>query len=195
MFRRLYFTLLELLVVIAIVGSLAGIIGINVTYAIREQRFRSEVDLVVDQLRLAQDLMLIFHANINVVVTLTEERNGFFLELLPKVSLPSPWLKEVSRKRHLRYIQHFNFTGLEREVNQLELKFLSGGSEMSQGVIRLSTHEIDGPGVLTRYIVLPGHPAPISITDDLPNLKDRSEENYNKEITFRTVEAINAKKS
>ena len=190
--RRRCFTLLEILVVILILGSLSGIIGINVTQAVREQRFRSEVDLIADQLRLAQDLMLIFHANISMVITIPDPNKGYILELVPEVVLPSPWLKEVTRKHNLSHIHYINSSQINKERNQLEIKLRSGGSEMPQGTLRLSTGEEDGPRVKTRYIHFAGYPAPIIITESStpPNTNDEA---MNRELTQRTVEAVHAK--
>lgn len=194
MYRRLHFTLLELLIVLAIIATLAGVIGINVTNAIREQRFRSEVDAIVDKLRLAQDLMLIFHSNIDVRIATNENQKGFLIELVPEVVLPLPWLKEVMKPKELLYIHSISFSGLQSEVNELRLHFRSGGSSMSKGALHLSTADHPGPGVLTQYVVLTGSPAPIQVSSTPPEESlNTTEESFYRELTVRTIEAIRAK--
>lgn len=183
--------MLEILLVIAVVGIIAGAIGINVTKAVREQRFDAEVDLVADQLRLAQDLMVIFHANISVVLTVNEKKNGYILELIPDVSLPTPWLNEIQRKNKMSYIHIINYSGLTKEQGQLKLNFRSGGSEMPHGTLRFSTNEIDDSGALTSYIHFPGYPAPISVVKSKTS-PFKGDEEINIEATQRTVEVIRA---
>lgn len=176
--RRSYITLIELLLVIAILGIVAGIVGVNATKAWQEQRFKSEVAQVVDQLRLAQDLMLIFNTNVQFKIAATDDGLEYRLEF--DTPLPQRWSAEINRPHNkLQVVRAFNFEDkLESEDNlksppqdnSTNIVFLSGGSRMSRGIIRISTtDDFDRKDALTRYICLPGVPAPISSTAVLPS--------------------------
>lgn len=175
--RRVYITLLELLLVIAILGLIAGIIGINATKAWQEQRFRTEVSRLVDQIRLAQDLMLIFNASVQVKITKIEGV-GIDAQIVSDTPLPKRWSSEINRPRELlTMIKVINFPDLIEEEdnvilsdvpNQVTVKYLSGGSRISRGLMRISTSNTDHPGALTRYISFPGVPGPIETVVTYP---------------------------
>jgi prepilin-type N-terminal cleavage/methylation domain-containing protein len=192
--RKQPFTLIELMLVLALVATLAGLIGINVGKAMREQRFRSEVDLVMDKLRLAQDLMVLYYANADVVIAMLDNDQGYSLEVTTEVPIPSAMLREIHKQEKLNNIHHISFTGLDRETDKLSLPFRSGGSNMAKGLLRLSNAEIDGPGVWTRYIDLSGYPAPIVASSTKPQPK-KGEEFFLRDLTQRTIEAVRAKQN
>src|SRR4051812_5988961 len=72
--KKLPFTLVEILIVFFILALSIGIIGINIHKAIVQQRFETEVALVLEELRFAQDLMLILDGNFKV--KFEKESNG-----------------------------------------------------------------------------------------------------------------------
>ena len=72
--RRVPFTLLEILLVLSLIALIAGLVGISVHKMYISQRFRNEVSLVVDQLRLAQDMMLILDTDVHVIFS--EDKAG-----------------------------------------------------------------------------------------------------------------------
>lgn len=176
LFRKAYITLLELLLVLAIMGIIAGFIGINASRAVREQRFRSEVEIIVDQLRLAQNLMLIFNSNVSVKFV-GHKDEGIEYRMEFDTPLPKNWSQELNRPHEkLTTVKQINFEDkleFEDMVKVVEIKdgisvkFLSGGSRMSRGLMRISTNERDDiQGALTRYVILMGYPAPITTTTD-----------------------------
>lgn len=160
--RKRTFTLLELMIVLMILALTLGVVGINVGRAVREQRFRSEVDRVVDKLRLAQELMLIGNVGVDVVFEKVKEGVDFRLEV--DGPLTKAWKAEVERPLSpLKAIHWVEFDETVPRVaapeGRLQLQFLSRGSVMSKGLLRLSTSERDDDfGTLTRYICLSGYP-------------------------------------
>ncbi|QLH36565.1 MAG: type II secretion system protein [Parachlamydiaceae bacterium] len=72
-----FFTLIELLIVLMVLALASGVIGFSVHRALREQRFKTEVELVADSLRLAQNLMLIMNADVHVTFKADEKIPSF----------------------------------------------------------------------------------------------------------------------
>ena len=191
--RRRYITFIEIMIIITILVLSLGLIGVNIRSLIKEQRFRSEVGLVVDQLRLAQDLMVVLNADalmkFNIVPT--EVGIRYWIEL--ETNLSAGWKRELMRPRPNLYtikIVEFNDTiSGTKYSNNVELHFLSGGSVMSQGVLRLATEN----GEMERFVCLPGYPRPIvSILDQNsdPGCNPSNEANFAEKLTFYTQREI-----
>lgn len=176
-----YFTLLEILIVMAILALVGGLISIGVNKALVAQRFATEVSLIVDELRLAQDLMLILGTDVRVKFAEDKEHSGnkFGLEL--ETRLPKEIEREILRKHeNLKTVKGVFFKDLNTSQfteGQIDVRFLSKGSVMSRGVMRLATSDEEKPpvGTLQSYICLPGYPNPIFSTED----KDKAEEECN----------------
>lgn len=193
--RRNAFTLLELIIVILIMSLTAGLVGVNVTKAVREQRFKSEVGRVVDKLRLAQDLMLI--ADVGVDVMFTKENDGVNCWLEVDGPLTKQWKGEIERPSALLRAVHwveFQETVPRQGApeGKLQLQFLSRGSVMSRGLLRLSTSRSDDEyGALTRYVCLPGYPKTIVSTAKGECPIDRIED-IDRALTEWTVDELRA---
>lgn len=160
--RRSAFTLLELLIVMALIAMIAGVVGINIVTAVREQRFRSEVNQVVDKLRLAQDLMLIMGIGTTVKFEVVPGSRGISMRLETQMSLPGYWDGIVKASQlPLTSIHRIQIEGIEKE-GKLEVRFLSEEAGITKGILRLSTSQRDDDlGALTEYICLPGYPTPL----------------------------------
>jgi hypothetical protein len=174
-------TLVELLIVIAIIAMLSGFIAINITKAVREQRFRGEVSRVVDEMKLAQDLMLILGVGSLMKFEVTPDGNGIKYWLETALPLPKHWqaliLKENPTLTAIQWIQFQN----SQDDGKLEIKFLAEETGMSKGMLRLSTSERDEDlGAFTSYVCLPGYPSPIEyrngeVSDSFCKLKGNEE--------------------
>lgn len=169
--RRLPITLLELLIVMGILALISGIVAISINKALIDQRFRSEVDLIVNELRLAQDLMLILGTDVHL--NFSEAKDGAGIEYWIKLEtiLPKNVQKEVLRKRKPLKTIHGVFLEdqLVTEIKEkhIDVKFLSNGAVMSKGIMLLSTSDKESQqqGALNRYICLAGYPRPIQSSD------------------------------
>lgn len=203
--RRHYLTLLELMIVIGLLSLMAGLIAINIGNATVDQRFRSEVSRVVDEIRLAQDLMLVLGTDVHLVFS-DEGDPGvkYWLEL--ETTLPSAWQKEIQRpKKNLKTIRGIFIndttqvaTAPEPAKGKIDLKFLSNGSVVSNGILRLSTSGQEDPpkGSLNSYICLPGYPHPIFSSnqkDADPACNQKEDEMYDRKLTQDTMEKIPSK--
>jgi len=173
-FRRSHYTLLEIMIVFTILSVIGGLIVINVNKALNEQRFRTEVSLVVDELRLAQDLMLILGTDVHFKVSEGKDSKELLYWLEFDYPLPKQWEHELKRKhKGLRTIHLVDFHDQvtnEHTKGQLDVRFMSGGMVMSRGVMLLSESSENPPphNALSRYIILPGHPSPIFSQSEKP---------------------------
>lgn len=178
-------TLVELLIVIAIIGSVAGVVGISIQKALREQRFKNEVEEFVSTLRLAQNLMLITDADIHVKVVEAGDDKGIAYAIESDRKLPEGWDRELKRApKTFKAIHHVSYD--QASGGALDLHFFSNGAVMSQGNIALSTADTKHPAyALVRYIWLPGYPAPIRA-----HLEPKENNSGNSDITAITVQEI-----
>jgi type II secretory pathway pseudopilin PulG len=198
---RKYFTLLELLLVVAILIMISGFIGINVRKAVHEQQFKAEIARIEDELKLAQDLMLLLRTDVHLKFTSKSKDHGidYWMEA---EGLPEHLSAQVQRPRKpLRAVHSIEFhdelPGWEQE-NAIDLKFLSGGSLMSRGIMRLT----DSPtgekqdGTLERYICFPGYPSPLHSTvntGENPACKKDREKSIEESLTLFTKTEISDK--
>jgi hypothetical protein len=164
MFKRIvrkgYFTLIELLIVIFIISLGVILTGVKVKGLYDEQRFYSEAQQVLGHLSMAQDLMLIMDADVDVKISRDSDHGGVQVQL--EVEKPfdhEQWARFIERKLSLPSIRSLTFDGA-RESN-LKLKFSLGG--MSKGTLTL--YEGSGSSDERHYaIVLAGYPRPLKGT-------------------------------
>jgi type II secretory pathway pseudopilin PulG len=194
--RKRYLTFIEIMIVLLIMGLTAGLIGVNIGGLINEQRYRSEVSLVVGQLRLAQDLMLILHTDATVKFRKGPEGLRSWIEVAS--SLSQEWQREINRDRppltYLSSIQFEDAASGNRMENQFDLNFLSGGSIMSKGILVLSNQDKS----LESYICLPGYPRPISNVNSRETdsgCQMSNETDFAERLTFYTRREIEDKEA
>lgn len=194
---RRHYTILELLIVMAILIMIAGVVGYNIQGAIKDQRFRNEVKLIVDELRLAQDLMIILSTDVHVKFEIDPTGKGIKYWLETEEKLTKEWKPFIQRShRNLQAIHYITFQELPSNMNQfnnLDLKFLSGGSVMSRGILILATSAaLRDPTTLIRSICLKGYPHPIFSFFGIENTCGSDDENnYDRKLTEATVKEIN----
>jgi len=155
--RFLPFTLVEVLIAMALLAVVGGVVALNVRKAILQQRFRSDVSLVVHTLRLAQQLMLVFNTDVKVRFWPLPDQRGFGYLLDFEDKLDTYWKREATRPRApLKGIHAISFGS---DTRQVEIQFLSGGMVMSRGILQLSSAaEGRVEGAWVEYICLPGFP-------------------------------------
>lgn len=168
--QRRWLTFIEMIVVMAILSLVGGVIGMNITKAMREQRFRTEIAQIMDKLRLAQNLMLILNEDVKVQFIKVE--NGVICNLTFQCPLYKGWGRELARPQLLTAVRRVDFKGMGEDLGKgdFALKFLSGGMVMSQGILKLST----GKNRIysdQRFVCLPGFPSSIVAVDKKPNLE------------------------
>lgn len=197
--KKKFITLLELLIVIAILALTTGVVGFSINRALREQHFKTEVELVVDYLRLAQNLMIIMNADVHVIFETAENGSSNLIRLQVDNSVDDALLKLVTEKP--KRLDHIHFIDFHRgkemgtsERGKAELKFFSKGSVMSNVLIRLGTNEERTDlGALQRYICLPGYPKPIYSTmnaEDDPSCHEEKQLELNQRLIDITVQEL-----
>lgn len=180
------FTILEMLIAFSIILIVGGAIGIGIVKAREQQRFNASVQIVVDKLQLAQDFMLMLKTDVWMKYEINGDGN---LICYVKVDRPlSPQLYQVlNLHSKIPGIHTIAFEDEQHhmQIDTVRLEFLSGGSKMSRGVLKIT-----GKGSNIRYILLPGYPQPIQNTFQtnereirLPPLLFVDSELFPKEIT------------
>lgn len=158
--RQRFFTLIELLIVISILSIASALVGLGIRQALIDQRFRTDVGLVVQQLRTAQDLMLFASADAYVKFEMEDGQWISWIEV--KTKLPPFLEKQVGlshRKfRALQRIEFFGGSGEAQSSQKIELEFASRGTAMSRGTLRLWGGD---DAAWVREIDLTGSPGPI----------------------------------
>ena len=181
---------------ITILTLFTGIIGINLAQALREQKFSTEVDIVLNRLRLAQNLMLIMNRDVDVIVE-GKGDEGIEIRIDVEGGLPKKWATTINHAKHLLTTIHlfqFKDPATPRTANKTIIRFYSGGTVMSRGVVRLSTHaNPNTPAAITKGICLRGYPHPIIAVAEKDGKIDCPEENtqYDERLTLYTVEELN----
>ena len=169
--KRCYMTLLEVMIVIAILFGLGSIVTINLRDALIKQRFKNEVEAVVDYLRFAQNLMLVMEKDVHVYF---ESKNGnsvkMSLEISGKPLVEEQWIERSKKPVQLKYVRYFAFNDLASIANTdneiVDVRFMSHGFAMSRGKMILSTAEGNQNKALTRYVYLKGYPMHIYSQSD-----------------------------
>lgn len=165
-----------------------GLIGVNIQDLVKQQRFKSEVALIVEQLRLAQDLMLML--NTDALVRFSKDKKGIITTVEVETKLSKGWQRELKRQHApLSMVALVEFedqiTGTKTANFPLELTFLSGGSVMSQGMLHLVSQDRQQES----FICLPGYPKMIDTVLDPkkdPNCHLKSEIDFFEKLTFYT---------
>lgn len=191
-------TLLEILIAITIITLVGGVVGIGITRALKEQRFRTEVALVVDTLRLAQNMMLILGTDVHFRVKTAEGGKGIEYHLDVEGGGPEKWRRIIRKTQRIMKETHgISFRDLQPfpiTPGQLDIRFQSNGAMMSKGVLRLSTHEDEkNPGALTMAICLRGYPHPLEAViekDVLIECETEEDTNYLSRLTLATLQEI-----
>lgn len=196
--KKRWLTLVEIMIVMALISIVGGVLAFGIRQITREQCFRTEVSQVLNTLRLAQQIMLILNTDVHVVFKASPQ--GFTYRILLDDKLTERWHLELTKKRPpLTEIHAINFKdALNPNGNQtsIDIKFLSGGSTMSQGVLRLGVAPPGVPDTQEAFICLPGYPYYItdasSANDPSCNLADQKK--FNQALTQAIVSEITEKK-
>lgn len=183
----------------------SAFIGINIYKALENQRFKNEADAVLDTLRLAQNLMLIMDADVHVHFKTAEDKQSIEMQLSVDNALPNKkFLNLISKKILLKHILFVDFRDENKthgDSDRIDVKFLSKGSYMSKGLMRLATYKINDSSTsdkktgLKRYISLAGYPKPLHLSHTKENLlKDEKQElELNQRIISMTLSEIESK--
>ncbi|CUI15739.1 hypothetical protein PNK_0101 [Candidatus Protochlamydia naegleriophila] len=156
--RQAHFTLLELLIVLLILSLGIALTGVKLKEAYEEQRFFSECGQVIDQLRMAQELMLVLDSDVEVRLAIDPETKQVTSNLAVEKPLNDAWVKLIERKLSFSAIRSYKFD--DNQANPLVVRFSLGN--MSKGKLVLSAAEHSRTGELWQETIdLIGYPSPI----------------------------------
>lgn len=162
--------------VLALISIVIGAVAINIRHLVQQQKFQNEVNVVVDLLNRAQQLMVIYNQNVRVKFSVTAKG------IQPKIEidclLDPQWEKWLTRhSKILTEIHSLNFKDLtfpERSETERMIHFMPNGGGISRGIMSLSTAKETGiTGAFDAYICLPGYTA--SIKSEMTNPKNCDE--------------------
>ncbi len=195
--QRRFFTLIEILIVLSILAVTTSVIGINITGALRDQRFKTEVGVVLDKMRLAQDLMLVLRTDVHLIFFQESENKPIFMWIECDTPLGKHWKREIQRPKELKTIQYVDFRDDLKDnvtMGKVDMKFFSGGTVMSSGILRLSTSKSESDkGALQRFVYMAGYPRPLKSS---PNPRDEegilpeNSSGFNERLTLYAMQEI-----
>lgn len=156
-----HITLIEVLVVIAIIAASAGLLAVKMRDFLQEQAFLDESHQLLNQLRIAQDVMQVMNADI--VVKISQDENGLITSQIEPKSHPPELAKRLISTSPLKlkalgrveFEDQFTETVLKENF---DLTFMSRGFTMNHGILKLAPKGTSGQ---EQVIYLPGHPAPL----------------------------------
>lgn len=195
--KRRLFTLVEILLVIGIIVLITGVTGVNIRRLYLEQKYTTEVNLIVDTLRIAQDLMMILQTDVTVNFKKNDKES--IIEYAIQFDKPpsKQWVNILTKKHPpLKTIKTLVFDAVSAPIGSpkdgITLNFFSRGTVMSKGILRISPyadeHEI---GPLNRFICLKGYPAPINVQTEKANLCNfEKESDYFSRLTDLTKSEV-----
>lgn len=132
--KKQCFTLLELLVVLFLLSFGVLLTGVKIKEMYQEQRFVSEVQQVLDHIKLAQDLMLILDTDVLIKMAENAETKNLNIWLEMEKPVSDSWFRLIERKLELQTIRSFIFE--HTHSKELSLEFSLG--RMSKGILVLS---------------------------------------------------------
>lgn len=187
---RRFLTLIEMLIVIAVLSFVGSLLAFGIHKAKQKQQFLSESEEVLKAARLSQDLLLILDADVTLKFKAADEGILYWIDV--EGGKADAFMKSLSKKKLLQSIHVIEFDdGLaEREEGELPLHFLSSGSSLPKGILRISTakspKEDEG---LTRYIPFSGYPSFIRSVATMEEAREIiDEENEGTELIIRLTQ-------
>lgn len=159
--KQRFFTLIEIIVVVIIISLVSGVFTLNIRDLWRQQAFLDESNLLLHQLRLAQDMMQIMDADVDVSFKTSD---GTLTSKILAVSPPPILAQSIADHSELKLkaIGPLLFEDLNGVIleNDFVITFFSRGFVMNHGVLKFGPIDAERPTV---EILLPGYPKPLTI--------------------------------
>ena len=174
--RRSFFTLIEMLVVLLILSTGLALTGVKIKQAFDEQRKLSDFQQVLNMLIMAQDLMLMMDADVEVVFSHDPKTKLVVCRMYVEKLMEESWNKVVEKPLQLAVLRSYEFSTIHD--NPLRLRFSLG--KMSQGILTLSTDPHISSNTQSKnemMILLKGYPSPITKLTDSDSVSDYTSSN------------------
>lgn len=166
--KKSHFTLLELLIVLCILACGMALTGVKIHEMSTEQSFWSEAEQLSNHLALAQELMLISHADVEFKLVQDPQTKQITYWMEVEKPLDEAWARLVERKIRPSSIRFYQFEGESK--SPLTLHFIL--TAMSAGELTVSEQApTDRSYNQDRQwtLLLPGYPAPLAKAGSAPS--------------------------
>lgn len=191
-YKKAHITLVEILIVMAVILLIAGVVGVKSQQVLAQQRFRTEVSLVVDKLRLAQELMLVLNTDVHVKFSENASQTGMQFWLEVDSPLTKDWEKILKRvKGDFKAIHEVDFDPKMETPGALDIKFVPNCGASTRGILNLySNREKSGA---KSVIPLQGYPSPIDYVENPdPSFSlGKEDDDFNERLTILTRNEVN----
>lgn len=147
------FTLFEILIVMTLIATALGVLTLQISKAIKGERFERGVDQVIVKLALAQELMLDFHTDVVVNLTFNQETKNLVCTLDIARPLPPNLEKSINRYQTIKGIEEI--ATQEGLRNSITLCFDATLGTIPQTDLSLLAHNKKA------VLILDGYPAQI----------------------------------
>jgi len=168
---RRYISLIEILLIMMLIGMVGSIVSVNIYRSLKEERFTSEVQLILERMQLAQDLMLYCNyknsstADIRLTFSKREKKWKSHLDIyghgIPKNIIE----KYEGSTQSYQYIGKIIFKNAHQDLEifqeEMELIFASSGGKMSKG--HLIMYPFEGSYSDPLIISLRGYQSPLKV--------------------------------
>jgi prepilin-type N-terminal cleavage/methylation domain-containing protein len=145
------FTLIEMLIVLTLIASALGALSLQISKALKGERFERGVEQVIAKLTLAQELMLDFHTDVHL--TLTQEKGGVVCTLKTDLRLPDHLERAINLYNKIEGIEQMCFDNRAKAIIALYYDGATGVTP--QGTLTLVAPRKG------ESIILKGYPAQI----------------------------------
>ena len=146
-------TLIEMMIVISLIATALGGMALPLSKALKGEKFERGVDRVIGKIMLAQELMLDFHTDVQLILEQDKEGEAIHCLILVAIPLPPQIEKGINHRPHIAGIRQMAFN--HEDKDRMELSF-----DGSFGVLPQGTLTLMGPRN-AEHIALPGYPGQI----------------------------------
>lgn len=178
-----FLTLLEMVIVIGILAIMATLVTFNIAGMFREQRFRTSVELVLDRMQLAQNVMLILNSDVEIAFDKNEDEQ-YICTIDVEKPLPKHLAGIVAQSLTLDGIETITFND---STDEITLKYQALKKEIPRGVLIMRSGED-----LQANIPIYGYPHPVTLSDQEKlspdDLQNGDADAYPKEVEKRWKE-------
>lgn len=186
--KRHFFSLLEMLVVMVIIALVASLAAIKIVDLLKQQRFRTGAEIILEKLNIAQNIMLVFSSDVTVTLYKNSHNENLICKIKVDTGITPTLAKIIGHEQVIKGVKSAKFEGEGTHSHGLpvSLRFNFLSFEMPKGRLFLSSNEtIDEGSLQTKTLYLTGYPRPLSFDyrpGNDPQSLGLSESLYPKEI-------------
>lgn len=161
---RRFFSLLEMLIVMVIIAIAASLVAFKIVDLLKQQRFRTGSELILDKLSIAQNVMLIFSSEVIVTLSKSNQNDNLICTIEVKSGITPALTKIIGNSSEIKGVKFAKFEseGQPSQSLPISLRFNFLSFDLPKGRLWLSADQkFDKQSDLTRIIHLTGYPKPL----------------------------------